>query len=815
MIARDLAFGCRLFIKAPLFTIVVIATLALAIGANAAVFSIVAGFILRPLPYVQANKLVFVTVTMADGTYGPYGPLSLPEFLDFRDANHTMADLGSFSFSSATITESNRSQRIHSAFADDGFFKTLRAMPELGRFFRSSDLRVGSAPTIVISDRLWRARFDRAPNVIGRQVVVDDRPRIIVGVAPANMVLPSAKPTADVVDMFIPIVRSHDNMNRGNQFLTVVARLKPETSIAQAQADFGSILKRLIATYGSNKDSPENSSRVTITPMRDRLFGDLRPVAVVLSIAVLAVLVIGCVNVANLLLAHSSGRSRELAVRLSLGASRTRIVAQLLTEVLALAIVGGALGLGLAFAAISGFVALRPPGIPRFAVLDIDWQVLAFTAAVVVVTTIAVGLIPALAASDTRIAPALKEGGRADTGSRGDTLRHVLVVAQVAFAFALVAASGLALRSFGNMIKAPLGFDTSHVMFADTTLSKRRFSTPAAIERYAQQVIEVVRGVPGVQSCAIASWVPLTTSLISTSINFGGRHAGSAPQTEPSADQDDVTTDYFRTLGIPTLAGRTFRDSDDLGRQSVMIVSRSFAARFFPGTHALGKQATPEASISDASPPPRTIVGIVSDVRARSLTDPGVATFYLPAYQFPDSDFTLVIRSALPPAVIGPDIDRAWRSIDAEHAPVDIVAATSLVSDHAARMRITAALLATLAGLALGLATAGLYSMLSFTVARRTRDIGVRMALGAMPGRILRQVMARGMQAAVLGIAIGLVAAVVVGGAMQAVLYDVPAHDPATLTCVALILLAAAALAAYIPAHRATHIEPMAALRFE
>ena len=811
MIGRDLAHALRMLVKTPLFSAIVIGTLALAIGANASVFSVIDGVLLRPLPYPNATRLVAVYESVpVNGTFCRYCSFSGPNLLDVRAQNRSFDDIAAYSNISATLAGVPYGRELEGVAIDERFFSTLGIPPELGRSIAAGDYVPHAPPVALVSDRVWRENYGADPSLIGRRVILNDVPTTIVGIVPAGFEAPLTPFGTRPSDIYLPIATAGAWTKRDYHSYRIIARLHPNVSQVAARADLTTIANRLLRAY------PNDLAHRTFTlrPLGDALFGDVRPGLLIVFAGVIVLMLVACANASNLLLARAAARRGELTVRAALGATRQRLTAQLFVETLLLALAGAILGLGLAQLAIREFVALRPPDLPRVDDIAINGPVAGFAVLVAFLTTVLAGVAPALTLGELHLADALREGGRGGSERGGDRLRSSFAVAQVACALALVFASGLVVESFLKLANQDPGFSSAGLVTGRFALSARRYPTGEDRTRYVRNVLTAAGAVPGVRGAAAAWLVPLSGSDTENGFQIADRRVPARDM--PDASSNVITPGFLRTLGIALLRGRDITASDTMRAPHVALVSRSFVERYLRGRDPIGTRIITGFGVSDdADKPPRTIVGVVADVRSDGLALPAKPTMYLPYAQSPIAGLSLIVRGSLPSAQLEPALDRAWGNVDRGKAPAQWDTMDSFIATQTARTRTTAALLGALAVLALLLAAAGLYGVMSYNVARQTHDIGVRMALGASPAAILRSVVARGVGLAAFGVAIGLAFAAGTTRILAGILYGVAPNDPAMFAAVAAILLAVAALAALIPGLRATTVDPMTALRYE
>jgi putative ABC transport system permease protein len=801
---QDVKFGVRVLLKSPGFAFVAVLVVALGIGANTAIFSVVNAVLLRPLPFDAPERLVrvFGTNPQRNSFSRPYSYLN---FSDLRAQNGSLESLAAYSGTSAALSGAETPEQITGVLASGDIFRVLKTKPLLGRLLSPEDEKPGGSPVAVISYGLWRRRFGSDANVVGRQLRLDGREREIIGVTPADF---RFEFVTDAADFWTPIdPQASGFQSRGAIFLEVIGRLKPGVSIEQAQADMGGIMGRLQQAY----PNPNAGIGIRLAGAREELVGDLRPTLLVLLGAVGCVLLIACANVANLLLARAAGRGREMAVRVALGASRGRIVRQLLTESTMLACVGGLLGLLFAVWGVSLLSSFIPADVPRFDETNLDLRVLGFTLAASVLTGMLFGLAPAIHSSKLDMNEALKEGGRSATEGRGrNRVRSLLIVSEVALSLVLLVGAGLLIKSFVKLRNTDPGFDPRNTLTASLSLASVRYEKDEQITSFYDQLIERVRALPGVESVGAVSPLPLSGNGMSYSFVLLDR-----PEPPPgqglSASARFITPDYFRAMAIPLRKGRVFTDQDKTGTPPVLVVNEAFARRYLPGEEPLGKRMRLGFGRIEGE-----IVGVVGDVRGNSLSVPGGPEYYIPQSHAASSDMSLVVRTGTSdPSALAPALRGVLREMDKDQPLYEVRTMSALVSRSVARQRFSMTLIGVFAALALSLAAVGIFSVMSFLVAQRTHEIGIRMALGAQGRDILRMVVGHGMTLTLVGVGLGLAGAFALTRLMSSLLFGVSATDPVTFGGVAALLAAVALLACYVPARRATRVDPMVALRHD
>jgi predicted permease len=826
-LGQDLRYALRMLRQGPGYAAVAIATLALGIGANVAIFSVVHAVLLKPLPFARAGELVRVTSDFTRRGGRDIG-LSAPELFDYRERAGVFEAMSGLYPITANVTGGDRPERAETLLVDVEYFDILGVKAQVGRLFEKKDYDPGIADLVVLSDGFWRRRFGGDPAVIGKPLRIDDDLCTIVGVLPPGFRHPGRVIETDV-DVWAPsgwLGPPFQGPNRRAYFLQgALARLKPGVTPAAAQARLDAVAAELRREYAS--DYPEADGwEPRLVALQDDLVGGVRPALVVLLAAVGLVLLIGCANVANLQLARASARRREIAVRQALGASRGRLVRQLLTESLVVALAGGLLGLALASFGVELLMRLSPPSILRLPEVRIDRVVLLFTLGASLLTGLVFGIVPSLQGSASALGEALNEGSRGASGRRGKRVRSLLVVAEFALALVLLVGAGLLVRTLWRLQKVDVGFDPRNVTTASLWLPQPdirengRYNDSAVRADFYRKALERIRSLPGVSDAAGATRVPFNSSRFRSRLEIEGRD----PERDgvAMAEGSNTSTRYFATLGIPLKAGRDFDERDSGQGAPVVIVSESFARRYFPGEDPLGKRlrfpGSPQQRqgvAPQAAPPWMSIVGVVGDVKAESLALDSEPVFYRPLPQAAAPIFTFVVRSEAPAATLGPRLDAAVRALDPELPVFAVRTMQEATASTVAERRFAMQLLALFALAALVLSAVGIYGVVAYGVAQRTREIGIRMALGARPSDVRRMLLAEGGRLAALGVAVGLAGAVLLTHAMSSLLYGVGPRDPMTLASVPAVLAAVALAATFFPARRASRVNPVTALRSE
>jgi putative ABC transport system permease protein len=811
---QDVTYALRGMRRNPGFVAVASLTLALGTGVNTAIFSIVDAVLLRPLPYAEPARLVSV-MNRIDRT--PRLALSDPEYLDYADQSRSL-EIAAMTPGSVTIAGgSGDPQRVPSATVSVNTFAVLGRRPALGREFTPGD-EAGESTAVILSDAIWRQRFGTDPAIIGASVNIQGRARTVVGVLPPDFVLPVNLVASAPADVVLPASfdRAAPRNQRGGHYLMGVGRFRGDATIASASAEMQAILGRLIRQYPDQHN--QGNFAITLNPLRDELLGASRPVLLVLAGAVGLVLLLACANVANLLLARGEARRRELAVRAALGASRLRMARQLLTEALLLAVAATALGLAIAQWALGAVVAIGPDALPRISQVSLNPNVLMFAGALALLTTVLFSLLPAAQLSRAQAGETLREGGRGSSGRA--RVRRILVVSQVALAVVLLIAAGLLLKSFARVLSVPAGFDGDHVLTARVSAPAARYPGLAEVSGFFTRLNEQLASIPGVTQVGASSGLPLAVASGDWSFDIEGRPRvnGRRPG---AADWYVVTPGYFETLRIPIVAGRAPSASDTGASLPVIFINETAAQAIFPGQDPVGKRVMLSRS-RGYEQPWRTIAGIVGDVRQLGLDRAARPEMYIPHTQFlhfspgqQARSMTVALRSELPPERLISSVRGELRRLDPEMPLADARPMVDVLALSVADRKLNVVLLGAFAALAILLATVGVYGVMAYDVLQRRREIGIRVALGATRGSVLSLVLAQGIKLVVLGAAAGLAIAALLSGTMRQLLFEVGPHDAAVFASVAALLFATGLIATWVPAWRATRVDPLAALREE
>src|SRR5262245_33046883 len=813
---QDLRYGARMLLRRPGFMLIAVITLSLGIGANSAIFSVVNGVLLRELPYREPQRLVMVwsdrPLQAAQKGWTEW-PFTGADFRDLRDQNQSFEQMAAFEPSQETNITGGEPESLFGVSATANLFALLGVEAGHGRVFLPEEGQPGNNRVVILSDGLWRRRFGSDPKVVGQTISLNNDPYTVVGVAPAGFQfppkagLPSQFGFSREVDFFTPLALTPGELNdRGRGFLIVIARLKSQTGFEQARAEMVGIAERLARQY---PDSNKNES-VRLTPLHQQVVGNVQTALLALLGAVGFVLLIACANVADLLLARGAAGQKEMVIRAALGAGRGRMIRQLLTESLLLAVLAGALALLLAVWGVDLLRTTLPDTFPRAAGIGVDARVFGFTLVVSLLTGIVFGLIPALQGSRTDLNETLKEGGRSSGGGGHNRLGGLLVVSEVALSLLLLAGAGLTLRSFIRLMSVDPGFDPQNALTVAISLPQSKYGGPQRAAFF-QQMLERLRALRGVRSAG-AAFPPLGLWENSDGFRIEGR-----PPAPPGAPQlfasRVVSGDYFKAMKIPLLKGRVFTESESLNQPPVIIINEAMARQYWPNEDPIGKRLI---SSSDGWRAWREIVGVVKDVRYAALDKEAKAQMYIPFNH--DSGITyrtLVIRADGDPMSLVAAVRSQVQAIDKDQPISHIRTLEELVANSVAQRRFNMLTLAILAGVALLLAAVGIYGVTSYSVEQRRHEIGVRMALGARTGDVLRLLLGQGMKLVAVGVAIGLAAAFALTRLISNLLFGVRATDLVTFSAIAILLAGVAAVACYLPAWRATKVDPMVALRCE
>jgi predicted permease len=801
---QDLRYGVRVLVKSPVFTIVAVLSLALGIGANTAIFSVVNGLLLRPLPYPDSERIVHVWHTPPQESFPGMDKFSVSpaNYLDWKDQSRSFEQMAAYADAGFSLSAGDEPVPISGAAVSADFFPVLRTSASQGRTFSPEEDQPGRDQVVVISHGLWQRTFGANPHLIGQTVTLDSRSYTVIGVMPAGFQFPQE------AELWVPLAwDDKERQTRSIHDYAVLARLKPNVSLAQAQAEMRTISSRLEQQY------PEEDKGwgAVVIPLQEDLVGDIRPALWVLFSAVGLVLLIACANVANLMLARGANRQKEIAIRIALGAARSRIIRQLLTESILLSVVGGLLGLLLAGWVSSLLVQLSSGDLPVHGEIGIDKWAFGFTLLVSFVAGIAAGIAPALQFTKTEMSETLKQGtGRTGGSSVKQGTRKALVTSEVALSLILLIGAGLLIRSFWKLQHVDPGFDTSNTLTMSLGISPTKYEDAHQQAAFFDRVLEQIRALPGVVSVGATTRLPLAGGGSTQPFVIEGRPVQAVAE-QPTARTRYVSPDYFRTMGIPLREGRFFNDQDRENSAPVIIISDSMARRFWPGENPIGKRLTPSFHLQQG---PREVVGVVGDVKT-GLDSDASATMYMSYEQAPQSYMTIVARTASDPQKFIQTISKAIYAVDKEQALWDVRTMEQVLKTSVAGRRFNMTLLIVFAALALVLAAVGVYGVMNYSVTLRRRELGIRIALGARAVDILRLVIGQGLTLTLIGVGVGLIGAYILTHLMASLLYGVTATDLLTFFSVSCVLMAVGLLASYVPARRATKVDPMIALRSE
>jgi putative ABC transport system permease protein len=800
---QDLRYAIRMLVKNPGFTLIAILTLALGTGANTVIFGIVDAVLLRPLPFKEPDRLVTVWETNAAKGQN-HGIVGGANFTDWKNQNDVFESLVAYMSWNYNLTGDQEPQRLTAAVVSAGFFQMLGSEAALGRVLLPEEDQEANEQVVVLSHGLWQSRFGSDREIIGRAITLNGFPHTVVGVMSADFDFPDNK-----TEIWRPMAMTRQSAeNREGKWLRVVGRLSPGISIQQASAAMNTIAGRLADLYPKTNDG----WGVNLVPLHEELVGKSRRLLWTLFGAVFFVLLIACVNVANLLLGRAASRQKENAVRAALGAGRSRLLRQFLVESLLLAVLGGAIGLAIAFWSLDAMIALVPD-IPALAKATIDGRVLGFTLLLLIVTTLLFGLAPAWQASKPDLNETLKEGGQTTTGAGNRRLHSALVVAEVAVGVVLLIGAGLMVRSFLMLQSVEPGFDSNNVLTTRIMLPANKYRENHQSIAFFQNALERIKSVPGVVTAGAIQDLPLRRNAMNHEFSIEGRLPGSSAAPQEAAYRA-VTGDYFRTMGIPLVAGRGFTDKEDLQTTPIVVINETMARRFWPGEDPLGKRIR----FGGPNDPAYTIVGIAGDVKHKGLADDEIAAIYQP---FTQKRFewlrwmTIVIRTRVTPLSLIPDIRGRVAEVDPAQPLYDIITMERLMAESIARPRMSTYLFGLFALLALTLATVGLYGVMSNAVTQRVHEIGLRMALGAEVRDVLTLIIGKGLRLTLLGIVIGVAGALALTRVLNNLLFNVSPTDPFTFIAVIGLLVAVGTVACYVPARRAARVDPLAALRHQ
>ena len=801
---QDLRYGARMLARNPGFTAVAVLTLALGIGANASIFSVVNGILLGPLPYPEADRLVQLYAAKPSKGWDDFA-VSHPDFLDWSEQNESFEGMAIYRGRSLSLTGEGEPERLRGLAASANLFSVLGRSPAQGRAFRAEEDRPGADRVAVLSHGLWERRFGSDPDLLGRTLILDGVAHTVVGIMPADFFFPSPR-----TELWVPLALAPAKQNRGSHSYEAIGRLKPGVTLQTGRAELNTIAQRLEQEY------PDSNTGwgVAANSRYDEIFDDdLQLTLSMLFLAVGFVLLIVCANVANLLLARAATREKEIAVRVALGARRFRLIRQFLTESVLLALLGGLGGLVVAMWGVDALKAIAPDDVPRIDQISLDGTVLLYTLGVSLLTGLIFGLAPAIQTTKPDLHEALKEGGRTSGGGSRHRLLKTLVVSEVALAVMLIVVGGLMIRSFLLMQRTDPGFDVENLLTLRINLLEAKYPEERQRASFYQQVLERIETLPGVESASAVNTIPLGGSNSWTSITIEGR-VPADPKEKLFVGYLVITPHYSRSMGIPLLQGRGFNRRDAADAPEVVLINQTMARRFWPEEElVLGRRF--KGGDADSESPWLTVMGVVADVKHQNLAQPPRPEMYLPHAQTPSGGMTVVVRAAGDPAGYASSVRGKIWEVD-PNLPVFAVRSLAEVVDmRTAGTRATAQVMGVLAGVALMLAAVGIYGVISYSVSQRTHEIGIRMALGASPRDIFKLVVRQGVILVGSGLLLGLVGALALARVMSSVLFGVTSTDVTTYASTVLVLVGAALLACYVPARRATRVEPLVALRYE
>jgi putative ABC transport system permease protein len=812
-ILTDIRYAVRGLFSRPAFSTVAILTLALGIGANTAIFSVVNAVVLQPLQYPQPERLMFIT-SQFEGMFDQFW-VSAPEFIEFRERNKAFESVGAYTVGAANLGTDTPRRPVAASVSHD-LMVALGVQPLRGRLFTLEDTIPKTEEVAILSYELWRSSFNEKPEAVGSVVDVNGLRTRIVGIMPRGYDVHDEK-----VELWRPLrINPASPGNRGGHFLYLVGRLKPGVTLAQARAD----LETQLATWASiappKGHAPNQTNhRYRIDPLKDDMVGEVKQGVWVLQGAVAFVLLIACANLANLLLARAESRQKEFAVRTAMGASRRRMLQQFVTEGIILSIIGGAIGVWLASAGVQALLAANPDSIPRAGEISVDFAVLGFTLVLAIVTGVFFGIAPLFHLSQQSMNISLREGGsRTTAGTAKARMRGALVVAEVALAVVLVVGAGLLLRSFWNLMNVDAGFSRENLTTFQLALPQSQYPDPARRVSFYRELIDKIRAVPGVRAAAAMTGLPPSRAVNANDTEFVGVPTPPAGPIHNVDYDQQVTLGYVEAMGIPVVEGRGFTEADAAGAGGVVLVNETLAKRFYPNQSPIGRVIRRP---SQSGPIPMTIVGVVKDVKQRGLGEETGTELYFLVDQLPTvsknapGTLNVVVRSSTPFETVAPALQQIARSMDARLPVVNLRPMTEVFSESMARPRFLMMLLVGFALLALLLAAIGTYGVLSYLVSERRQEIGIRMALGAERSALLGMVMKHGLQLASVGLILGLLGAAAVTRLMQTLLFNVRPADPTTMAAVAAVIVGVALIACYVPARRATRVDPLIALRAE
>ena len=800
---RNIQFGVRMLVRTPGVTLAILLTLALAIGANTAIFTVTNALLLRPFPYRDPEQLLNVQTRDKDKEFGT----TLIRYETVRDQSRSFESVGVWTSDNLNLTGGGEPMQVPVERVSPSFFRLLGVRPQLGRAFSEDEGHPEGKPVVMLSNALWRTRYRADPNILGQTITLDSTAQTVIGVLPANVQFPFVSP-ADVWSprYFEFSLMPTQRLRRGVGYLNMLARLRPGATMADANAELAVFNQHY---REQNPTAPDSNPEMAMSAvsLRDVVVGDTRAKVGMLSAAVGVVLLIACANVASLLLARALGRQKEMAMRTALGANRAAIFHQLLTESMMLALAAGLIGATLGWAAIRALAkwgaAQLPPGIP----LEIDWRVLAFTLLISAIAGVLFGSMPALQSARVDLNTTLRnEGGGASHGQHRATLTNMLVVCQVALSLLLLIGAGLFLRSFARLLSVDPGFETRNVLTMNLSLSTTKYAKPDQQIAFFDDVLRRVSTVPGVRSAATSAALPLSFVRITPVLPEGQPEVPLGQR--PFVDIEAISPQWFETMRVPLRSGRAFTSADETQSPPVVVVNETFARQYWPGENALGKHV-----VIGRRPQAAEVVGVAADIKNKGLEQNPQAQLYLPFPQLPWNNMYLLVRTDVPPRGVASAVRAEIAAVDADQPVIKVQTVDDLLDDARTQPRFLLMLIAAFASTALLLAVIGIYGLLSYAVAQRRQEFGIRLALGAERGDLLRLVLRRGLALAATGIALGLLAALMLTRFAASLLYHVGTHDPITFVAAPAVFLCVAFLASYVPARRATRAKPIEAIK--
>ena len=798
--SQDVRYAFRMLLKNPGFTAIAVIALTLGIGANTAIFSVVNAVLLRPLPYPESDRLVMIFENNPSKGWDTFS-VSPANFLDWRSQNKSFEDLAAFTGAAFNLAGSGDPERIAGSRVSSSLFSILRVNAEYGRVFTADEDQDGHGQVVVLGHGLWERRFGADKNLVGKQITLSDKSYTVVGIMPLDFQFPSR------AEIWTPMAFAPREIPvRGGHYINVIGRLKQGVTFAQAKANMDGITEQLVKQYPNSN----GGWGVNPKPLLEVSVGNIRPQLQVLLVAVAFVLLIACANVANLLLAKASGRQREIAIRTALGAGRGRVIRQLLTESVMLAIAGGTFGLLLAYWGVKVLISISPDTIPRSKTIGIDGQALGFTLLVSLLTGIFFGLVPALQASKPDLNHTLKEGGRSgSSGAAQRYMRNVLVVSEIALSLILLIGAGLLIKSFIRLRQVDPGFKSEGVLTMQISLPRSKYGDDPQQIAFAQQLLQKMKTIPGIESSSVTTTAPLLGGSI-YGFTFEG-NAELAPQDVPSAEYYSVSSDYFQTMRMRLMKGRAFTEYDSANANKVAIINESMVRKFFPHEDPIGRRM----NITNGYQASREIIGIIGDVKTGGIDAPVASQMYVPILQEPDNSLIVTVRGGNNPLSLVGALRSQVQEIDPTQPIANVKTMDEVMASSIAPRRLTMVLLGIFAAVALILAAVGIYGVMSYSVTQRTHEIGIRMALGAKVVDVLKMVIGQGMLLTLAGLVIGLIGALGLSWLIESLLFGVSSRDPWTFFAISGLLTLVALFAVYLPARRAAKTDPIIALRFD